>query len=71
MTPSSRIECRLCDGTHEAEEYLTSDCRKLLLVVASIIDRLSRPKYYLGDWAADQAERIILAYEAERRRISS
>lgn len=28
-------------------------------VIADIIDRLEIPRFYGGDWAADQAERIL------------
>lgn len=34
-------------------------------VIANIIDRLSTPRYYAGDWSHDQAERILDAlYDA-------
>lgn len=34
------------------------------LVVRDIIDRLERPRFYAGDWASDQADRILAAIDA-------
>lgn len=34
-------------------------------VIADVIDRMSPPRFYAGDWAADQARRILDAlYDA-------
>lgn len=34
-----------------------------LPVVTDIIDRLERPRFYAGNWPADQARRLLLAID--------